>query len=102
MHIVQLLLPLYDRHAKRHERIAFDKVVHELSERFGGATLYARAPATGLWKQTPGQTERDDIVVCEVMVEALDAQWWAGYRRVLEQAFGQDELVVRSHECRRL
>jgi hypothetical protein len=102
MHLVQILLPLYDQHAKLHERSAFDKVVHELSERFGGATLYARAPATGLWKQTAGKTERDDIVVCEVMVEALDAQWWARYRRMLEQAFGQEELVVRAHECRRL
>src|SRR6185436_14883439 len=34
MHIVQILLPLYDQHAKRHERSTFDKVVHELSERF--------------------------------------------------------------------
>ena len=102
MHIVQLLLPLYDRHARRLERSAFDTVLHELNERFGGATLYARAPATGLWKKNSAQTQRDDIVVCEVMVEALDEQWWAGYRHSLELAFGQDELVVRSYECRRL
>src|SRR3954463_16236819 len=55
MHIVQILLPLYARHANRHERSAFDNVVHELNERFGGATLYARAPATGLWKELPAR-----------------------------------------------
>jgi len=102
MHIVQILLPLYDQRSKRYERSAFDNIVQELSERFGGATLYARAPATGLWKETSGQTQRDDIVVCEVMVETLDAQWWAGYRHSLERTFGQEELIVRSHECRRL
>jgi hypothetical protein len=102
MHLVQILLPLYETGEKRIERSAFDNVAQELNERFGGVTLYARAPATGLWKEEAGRTTRDDIVVCEVMVETLDVQWWESYRRGLEQTFAQQELVVRSQEMRRL
>lgn len=102
MHLVQLLLPLHDAAGKRFERSAFDRIAQELSERFGGATLYARAPATGLWKDSPGKTARDEIVVCEVMAETLEPEWWRRYRRALEQAFAQDELIVRSQEIKRL
>ena len=73
-----------------------------VSNRFGGATLYARAPATGLWMKSPGKTARDDIVVCEVMVETLEPEWWKHYRLRLERTLLQDELVVRSQEIKRL
>jgi hypothetical protein len=102
MHLVQILLPLYDAAGKRFERGAFDRIVQELSERFGGVTLHARAPATRLWKESPDKTARDDIVVCEVMVETLEPEWWRQYRRQLEQTFAQNELVVRSQEIKRL
>jgi hypothetical protein len=91
MHLVQLLLPRYD-----------EAVARELTERFGGMTAYARAPATGAWKPAPGQTVRDDIVVYEVMVETLDRGWWHGYRSELERRFDQDELVIRAHAVERL
>lgn len=51
---------------------------------------------------SPGKTARDDIVVCEVMVETLEPEWWRQYRRGPEQAFAQDELIVRSQEIKRL
>jgi len=69
MNLVQILLPLCDATGDRFARRAFDRVAKDLSERFGGASLYARTPATGLWIENPGKTARDDIVVCEVMVE---------------------------------
>lgn len=102
MHLVQLLLPLYDRTGQRFERTRYEEVTRELTERFGGLTAYARAPAKGLWEQRPGETTQDDIVVYEVMVERLDTQWWAEYRQALETRFDQDELVVRAHAVRRL
>ena len=102
MHLVQILLPLCDASGKRFERSAFERITQELSERFGGVTLYARAPATGLWKASPGKTARDDIVVCEVMVDMLEPEWWRRYRHRLEQTFAQDEIVVRSQEITRL
>ena len=102
MHLVQLLLPLADPDGRRFPETHYQHVVEELTERFGGLTAYARAPATGLWEERPGKTTRDDIVVYEVMVEAIDAAWWAAYRKKLEERFAQDELVIRAQEIRRL
>jgi hypothetical protein len=91
MHLVQLLLPLYD-----------EAVAHDLTERFGGLTAYTRAPAKGVWKPPSGGTERDDIVVYEVMVEVLDRPWWARYRVELEARLQQKEIVIRAHAIERL
>ena len=96
MHLVQLLLPLVAEHA------VFDEVMHELTERYGGVTAYTRAPAAGRWKNPSASTERDDIVVIEVMVEALDKRWWARYRKTLEKRLRQKELVVRAHRIEAL
>ena len=98
MHLVQLLLPLRDNHGEPFGREMIDMVRHELTERFGGATLYARAPALGLWKDGEGQTARDDVVVAEVMAGHLDREWWRLYRAELERRFRQEQLVVRAME----
>jgi hypothetical protein len=103
MHLVQLLLPLRGADGEDIHRAQFERVAKELTDRFGGMTAYTRAPASGLWQPSRAErTERDDIVVYEVMVEDLDAGWWAGYRDALEKRFAQRELVVRAQECRRL
>ena len=102
MHVVQLLVPVYDNAGARFPREHYDRLAQELTDRFGGLTAYVRAPATGLWQESDGATRRDDIVVYEVMVESLDSDWWAQYRRELEGRFAQDELVVRAQEVRRL
>ena len=92
MHLVQLLLPLGEKQKD------YQRVVHELTERFGGVTAYSRAPAAGLWKDESQRTERDDIVVVEVMVEGLDRQWWADYRKRLEARLHQQAIIVRAQE----
>ena len=103
MHLVQILLPLRGPDGKAFAREEYTRVAGELTERFGGMTAYSRAPASGLWKEDGGgETAHDDIVVYEVMVEAIDAAWWAGYRRDLERRFEQEELVVRAQEITRL
>jgi hypothetical protein len=101
-HLFQILLPLSDEGGKRFAPALYEKVAAELTERFGGLTAYARAPAAGLWEERPGKTTRDDIVVYEVMADALDADWWAKYRKTLEERFAQDELVIRAQEIVRL
>ena len=93
--LVQMLLPVAGR------RKTYDAITRELTDRFGGATAYARAPAAGLWKDS-GRTERDDIIVVEVMVDAVDPQWWRAFRRRLEKRLRQKEIVVRAHEIRQL
>lgn len=99
---MQLLLPLAAPDGRRFDEGLYRQVARELTERFGGLTAYARAPAAGLWQQPEGRTQRDDIVVYEVMVRRLEPEWWAAYRKDLERRFEQEELVVRAQQIERL
>ena len=58
MHLVQLLLPLYDNEGRGFGETPFAAVREELTRRFGGVTAYMRSPATGLWKKSPGPCGR--------------------------------------------
>ena len=102
MELVQLLLPVQDEHGRGYPRTLYDDLVRTLTDRFGGVTAYTRAPATGLWEATSGETVRDQVVVYEVMVEELDVAWWEKLRARLEDQFAQEELVIRAHTIRRL
>jgi hypothetical protein len=95
MHLVQILLPLSDNGGRRFDSAAYARVRAELAERFGGITSFTRAPAEGMWKEG-GHTNRDDIVVFEVMTRALDRPWWERYRAELEDRFQQEAIVVRA------
>lgn len=102
MHLVQLLLPLMDPDGKPFPRSQYRKIREMLTERFGGLTAYTRAPAEGLWDVGDDEVALDDIVIYEVMVADLDREWWRQYRVELEEAFDQEELVVRAQEIERL
>jgi hypothetical protein len=96
MHLVQMLLPLYDNEGNRLATSLFDQVFDELTQHFGGTTAHQRAPAEGAWKP-PGQAvNHDDVVLFEVMVDPLDRTWWKGYRHTLEERFRQEKLLVRA------
>lgn len=100
MYIVQMLLPLQGQDGERLPQELFDAVRAELVARFGGLTAYSRSPARGLWvdEEQPGApVERDDVVVYEVLVEALDRGWWSGFRADLCGRLRQKELLVRAH-----
>jgi hypothetical protein len=100
VHLVQLLLPLYDNDGAPQPRANFADTRRELIDRFGGLTAHTRAPASGVWEEADGDQVRDDLVVYEVMAEALDPEWWTGFRRTLEHRFRQEQLVVRAQEIR--
>ena len=102
MFIVQILLPLYAPDRERFPRQAFELVAKELTERFGGMTAYANAPARGLWEDDAGHAQRDEIIVHEVMTETLDRSWWSDYRALLQARFSQDEVVIRALGMQRL
>ena len=102
MHLVQILLPLYDNQGTAFAPEQFHRLREELAERFGGVTVYSRAPAEGIWKAKASQTARDDLLLFEVMVDQIDRQWWAGYRQSLESRFRQDQVVVRAQEIQLL
>jgi hypothetical protein len=102
MHLVQVLLPLYDNDGAGIPRAQFERVKAELTDAFGGLTAYTRSPAEGRWREPGAGTQRDDIVVYEVMADRLDEGWWRRYRKELEARFAQERLVVRAQEMRLL
>jgi len=102
MHLIQILLPLYDNEGKPFPQDEFLRVRDDLSERFGGITTYMRSPARGLWKETRDTTVHDDIVIYEVMTEELDREWWKRYREQLTVNFRQALLIVRVMEVQLL
>ncbi|MBT9568629.1 MAG: hypothetical protein IV085_10065 [Thiobacillus sp.] len=100
MHLIQLLIPIYDNEGRPFPRTRFDGVRAHLIDRFGGLTAFVQSPALGLWKDAEnGTTARDDMILVEVMVETFEREWWSAYRTDLERIFRQDELVIRAIVC---
>jgi len=102
VYLVQLLLPVRDNAGNAFPREAFVRVRAELTARHGGVTAYLRSPASGVWRDEQGTVAQDEVVMVEVVVEALDREWWSAYRRDLETRFRQEELLVRALDCERL
>jgi hypothetical protein len=103
LHLVEILLPLFDNEGERLPGGLYTQVIEILADTFGGVTAFSRSPGEGLWRSgSEGDTRRDDVVVFEVMVEELDAEWWKGYRRSLERSFQQEEIVIRASPIVRL
>jgi hypothetical protein len=100
-YLVQILLPLRDNAGAQFGRDDFEEVSAELTEKFGGTTAFVRSPAQGLWEKDKGK-QRDEVVIIETMVQALDADWWRRYRERLEKRFRQESIVVRSQAIRTL
>lgn len=96
MHLVQMLLPLYDNTGTRLAGALFDQVFDELAHEFGGVTAHEHAPAEGAWKPPGKDIHRDDVVLFEVMVADLNRKWWSHYRQTLEQRFRQERLLLRA------
>ena len=102
MYLIQLLLPLDDNDGQRLPGALFQEVREELVARFGGLTAFSRAPVEGLCQDEAERVEDDELLVYEVMTEALDRAWWADYRRRLETAFRQREILIRAQPTERL
>lgn len=94
--LVEILLPVIPG-----KETAYRDVRILLSEKFGGVTLHANAPAEGLWKNGV-VTEKDQIIIVEVMVDEIDRDWWRHYRKDLEVAFQQEAIVIRTTSIERL
>lgn len=96
MHLVQILLPLYDNEGLPFPLRAYEALRTELTDRFGGITTYIRSPAQGTWKETDSKTVHDEIVIYEVMTEELDRKWWDDLRQQLCRRFRQESLIIRA------
>jgi hypothetical protein len=96
MYLVEIFLPLQDNEGKPFPEAMFSRVRKRLVTRFGGVTGYTRTPAQGSWKTKKKRISNDEIVIYEVMTPKLDAKWWSEFRRKLEIAFKQQEVLVRA------
>jgi hypothetical protein len=102
MFLVEFFLPVFDNDGAHFPNHEFERVRHELTERFGGVTAFMRSPAMGLWADDSGQVRRDNLVIFEIMTETLDRDWWRDYREQLAKRFRQQEIVMRASAFERL
>lgn len=102
MHLVQLIIPLRDNHGQRISGRLFKQTARELTATFGGVTAYVHSPAVGAWQDGAAPVQIDEVVIFEVMTSWLEKAWWKEYRTVLEDRFGQKEMVLRSLAAERL
>lgn len=101
MYLIQFLLPLYDNQKRPYPHADYDRIFQELTGKFGGVTAYPRSPAQGAWK-AGGQVQYDDVVVFEVMADALDRAWWKDFRENLQKRFRQDEILLRASQVEQI
>ena len=94
--LIQILLPTTHQGGSPVPAEEFARVRVELTEKFGGVTAYSRSPATGLWKRTEDEIERDQVIMIEVVVQEFDPRWWEQYRQDLERRFDQQEIHARA------
>jgi hypothetical protein len=95
MYLIEILVPVRDNEGHPFAAKTYQTLRDELTEQYGGVTVFTRAPAEGETKAAGGKVH-DDIVVYEVMTEKIDRHWWKLYRESLERTFQQDEIVVRA------
>jgi inorganic pyrophosphatase len=96
--LVQMLLPLYDNEGHPFPEKLYSAIKKGLVDKFGGVTMYAQAPASGLWKEAADKLVKDKVVVYEVMTSEIDTSFWKDYKGRLQKQFKQAELVIRRSE----
>jgi hypothetical protein len=96
MHLIQILLPTYDNDGQPLLHATYDLIRNELVAKFGGLTAFTQSPAEGLWTSPQQRAHRDDVILIEVMIPDLDADWWTNYRQTLEKRLRQQSVVIRS------
>jgi hypothetical protein len=101
MHLVEILLPCTDNDGKPFPKDKFTEIRSTLTRQFGGVTAFTRAPAHSVTKEG-GAEVHDAIIVVEVMVDALDRDVWARFRKHLERELAQDEILIRATAVEKL
>ena len=94
-YLFQILLPKQTGRGERVRQDWFEQLLEELTDEFGGATSFVRAPGQDLWQSGSG-VERGNIAVVAVMTDRLDADYWRALRERLERELAQEEIVLRA------
>lgn len=94
-HLVQILIPLITGRNKKVEKRWFEGLLHELTDRFGGATSFKQSPGQGHW-DSGKEMERDSVVLIEVVTPELDEKYWQELKGRLEKELSQSEIMIRA------
>jgi hypothetical protein len=94
-HLVQILVPLITGENKKLEKRWFEGLLHELTDRFGGATSFKQSPGQGHW-DSGKEIERDSVALIEVMTAELDEEYWHELKARLEKELSQSEIMIRA------
>jgi hypothetical protein len=100
-YLIQILLPKATGDGEPVSQQWFESLLKQLTDKFGGATSFVRAPGQGLWR-SGGETESDTIAVVEVMTDQLAPNYWRSLREKLERELSQEEIVIRAQEIIKL
>jgi hypothetical protein len=95
MELVQVFPPLRDNQGEPFPFRQFEQVKERLAKKFGGVTAFLNSPGQGVWRESPQNFIKDDVLTFEVMSESLDGDWWSAYKEELERGFRQSALVIR-------
>jgi inorganic pyrophosphatase len=95
MELIQIFIPTADQEGSSFPPQHFDDLKKELTDQFGGVTIYARSPAKGIWKPDSGSEETDNMVIYEILVQEMNTTYWAELKSRLEDTFQQKEIMMR-------
>ena len=102
MHLVQILLPTHGNDGSAVTHDTYAAIRDELVALFGGLTAFTQSPAEGLWKNEHQRTERDTIIMVEVMMDRIDRSWWDAFRNRLQVQLSQQTIVIRALDIEQL
>lgn len=94
-HLVQILVPLMTGDDKNLEREWFERLLKELTDRFGGATSFIQSPGQGHW-DSGKEIEQDSVALVEVMTVELNEDYWGQLKARLEKELSQSEIMIRA------
>ena len=95
MELIQIFIPTADQEGSSFPPQHFEDLKKELTDQFGGVTIYARSPAKGIWKPDPVSEETDNMVIYEILVQEMNTTYWAELKSRLEGTFQQEEIMMR-------
>ncbi|MCF0075275.1 hypothetical protein LZD49_32645 [Dyadobacter sp. CY261] len=95
MYLMQIFLPTRDNQGDSIPEEHFLALRDELTDRFGGVTIYTRAPVEGIWKPSENNAQVDQLVIYEVLLGSLEISYWKKVKSRLETSFMQAQIMMR-------
>jgi inorganic pyrophosphatase len=92
---IELFIPLINPKGKPYNEEKYNRLNATLTKKFGGLTVYSRAPVEGLWKKSAHNTITDNMIIYEVMTSTIDRIFWNSFKKYVGKEFNQEEIVIR-------